>query len=261
MSDGQVEYIIRRKDIFGLEVRRSFFISYKVVLKDENRNNKSVESNNDTQTNIEFVNDNENKSLVGTVDGKKENNNIDANTSSEDEKSPYYMKVNRVLNVVTIYKKDVNGKYTIPDRAFVCSTGQDLATPLGVYSTYDKYRWLTLFGPCYGQYAARFNGHILFHSIPYYTQNPSDLEFEEFPLLGESVSMGCVRLCVRDAKWIFDNCPFGTTVEVYDDNNPGPLGKPDVPYYDKNDNEKKDGIQQIQIPTTHGGLECLEVIH
>ena len=39
--------------------------------------------------------------------------------------------------------------------------------------------------------------------------------------------MGCVRLCVRDVMWIFNNCPIGTTVELYDDwDSPGPLGKP-----------------------------------
>ena len=38
--------------------------------------------------------------------------------------------------------------------------------------------------------------------------------------------MGCVRLTVADAKWIFDNVPIGTLVEFYDSSDPGPLGKP-----------------------------------
>ena len=39
--------------------------------------------------------------------------------------------------------------------------------------------------------------------------------------------MGCIRLCVRDAKWIYDNAKTGSTVEFYSDSsNPGPLGKP-----------------------------------
>ena len=38
--------------------------------------------------------------------------------------------------------------------------------------------------------------------------------------------MGCIRLTVADAKWIFDNCPLGTSVEFYSSSNPGPLGKP-----------------------------------
>ena len=35
-----------------------------------------------------------------------------------------------------------------------------------------------------------------------------------------------MRLNVADAKWIYDNCKSGTLVNIYDSNNPGPLGKP-----------------------------------
>ena len=35
-------------------------------------------------------------------------------------------------------------------------------------------------------------------------------------------------MAVRDVKWIYDNCPAGTKVTIYDDAaNPGPLGKPE----------------------------------
>ena len=37
-----------------------------------------------------------------------------------------------------------------------------------------------------------------------------------------------VRLNVKDAKWIYDNCPIGTTVTIYDSKDPGPLGKPEA---------------------------------
>jgi len=45
---------------------------------------------------------------------------------------------------------------------------------------------------------------------------------------GTSASMGCIRLTVEDAKWIYDNCKSGTTVEFYTSEDPGPLGKPDA---------------------------------
>lgn len=80
----------------------------------------------------------------------------------------------------------------------------------------------------YGQYAVRFNKGIMFHSIPYYTRNAGNMEWEQFNLLGEAASLGCVRLTCADAKWIYDNCKAGTQVVVYDDaENPGPLGKPE----------------------------------
>ena len=54
------------------------------------------------------------------------------------------------------------------------------------------------------------------------------MEWEQFNLLGEPASLGCVRLTCADAKWIYDNCGTGTEVIVYDDaENPGPLGKPE----------------------------------
>ena len=141
----------------------------------------------------------------------------------------YYIKVNRSANTVTIYGKDSDGYYTVPVKAMVCSTGS--ATPYsGVYKTPQKARWGTLIGPVYGQYCTRITGQILFHSVPYLKYNDnSSLEYWEYDRLGEARSMGCIRLTVADAKWIFDNCPIGTSVEFYSSSVPGPLGKPSAP--------------------------------
>ena len=45
---------------------------------------------------------------------------------------PYYIKVNRQANCVTIYKKDENGNYTVPVKAMVCSVGLNNKTRLGI---------------------------------------------------------------------------------------------------------------------------------
>lgn len=138
---------------------------------------------------------------------------------------PYFIRVNRAANCVTVYSRDDNDDYTVPIKAMVCSTGRD--TPSGVFSTSDYYVWRKLVGGVYGQYAVRISGPILFHSVPYYSANKNDLETEEYNKLGVAASLGCVRLSVADAKWIYDNCDRGTIVEIYDDAaNPGPLGKP-----------------------------------
>lgn len=150
---------------------------------------------------------------------------------------PYYIRINRALNTVTIYTIDDNGYYTIPYMAMVCSTGD--ATPLGTYNTTAQYRWLSLYGGVYGQYATRIVGAILFHSVPYFTENPADLEYDEYNKLGTAASMGCVRLCVRDVLWIYNNCPVGTAVEFYDDyESPGPLGKPEPITIDTSDERR-----------------------
>ena len=136
----------------------------------------------------------------------------------------YYIKVNNHANVVTIYQKDANGNFN-PIKAMICSTGT--ATPSsGVYSVKTKWVWGKLFGNVYGHYVTKIVGNILFHSVPYTAASPDSLEYWEYDKLGTSASMGCVRLCVRDSKWIFDNMPNGTPVEFYYDSDPGPLGKP-----------------------------------
>ena len=37
-----------------------------------------------------------------------------------------------------------------------------------------------------------------------------------------TASAGCVRMTVEDAKWIMENCPTGTEVEIYNSSTPGP---------------------------------------
>ena len=147
---------------------------------------------------------------------------------------PYYIKVNRQANCVTIYGRDQYGTYSVPIKAMVCSVGVNNETPLGVFQTSSKYIWRPLFGGVYGQYAFRINGPILFHTVPYTTTYNNAIEYDEYNKLGQAASMGCVRLTVSDMKWIYDNCPCGTMVEIYDSPDPGPLGKPQAMYIDPN---------------------------
>ena len=136
----------------------------------------------------------------------------------------YLIKINKQQNCVTIYEKDTDGEYTVPVKAMICSTGS--ATPLGTYNTKIKYRWKLLLDDVWGQYSTRIVGGVLFHSVWYYKKDPSTLSATQYNKLGTTCSHGCVRLTVEDAKWIYDNCPIGTTVVVYNDKDPGPLGKP-----------------------------------
>jgi len=143
-----------------------------------------------------------------------------------DAASTFRIRINKQQNCVTIYKINDKGKYE-PYKAMVCSVGWD--TPLGNFSLKEKIRWHELDGPVYGQYCTRITGHILFHSVWYSVNgNPATLSCTQYNKLGQVASHGCVRLCVADSKWIYDNVPFGTPVEIYNSKNPGPLGKPDA---------------------------------
>ena len=89
-----------------------------------------------------------------------------------------------------------------------------------------RFKWRGLQGDVYGQYASQIVGNILFHSVPYTKQDKSALEWWEYDKLGTKASLGCIRLTVQDAKWIYENCQAGTQVEFYYSSDPGPLGKP-----------------------------------
>lgn len=146
-----------------------------------------------------------------------------------------YLTVNVTQNVVIAYADDENGEFTIPCKAMICSTGD--ATPhWGVYRLGWRLRWQTLFGGVYGQYAVQIVGNILFHSVPYTEYgNPASLEYWEFDKLGTSASMGCVRLQVKDVKWIYDNFSSIAAVEFYESDEPEPLERPEAPKISDNE--------------------------
>lgn len=163
---------------------------------------------------------------VKTTTTTKKTTTTTTKKAQEVKYDSYLLKVNRTQNIVTVYVKDNKGKYTVPIKAMVCSVGLNGKTPTGTFTTSDKYTWRLLSGDVYGQYATRITGHILFHSVPYFTQNKGDLEYKEYNKLGQAASLGCVRLCVRDAKWIYDNCKSGTTVVIYDSLADEPISPP-----------------------------------
>lgn len=173
---------------------------------------------NATQENIIEENVEENNEI------KNENKDTGKNTGG----TRYRLEVNCAQNVVNVYEKDSNGEYTNCVKVMLCSIGS--ATPRsGTYSLkkYGGWEWKGLQGDVYGQYATQITGNILFHSVPYTEKyNPASLEWWEYDKLGTAASLGCIRLTVRNAKWIYDNCASGTKVEFYSDSNPGPLGKP-----------------------------------
>jgi lipoprotein-anchoring transpeptidase ErfK/SrfK len=137
----------------------------------------------------------------------------------------YYVKVNKTKNVVMVYTLDGNNNYSILTKTFVCSAGEN--TPVGVYTIDAKAETLALEGGVYGHYTTRFlkSRGMWFHSVPYFSKPSVDnegnkhwdnLEYEEYNKLGETASLGCIRLSTIDAKWIYNNVSIGSTVEIYE---------------------------------------------
>jgi len=187
---------------------------------------KSDEWQSDT-TNGNLETEKFNTSTPKSTTKPKQGSTTKPQNTSKPVKDEYAIYVNKQQNVITIYKADSSNKFTIPYKVMLCSTGRANNTPVGTFKISDKYTWRPLVGGVYGQYACRFaDGGFLFHSIPYTAQDKSTMKYGEYNKLGTAASDGCVRLRVADAKWIYDNCESGTVVVVYEDSNPGPLGKP-----------------------------------
>lgn len=125
-----------------------------------------------------------------------------------------------------VYSANDEGEYTQIVKSFSCSTGAS-ATPTdtGVYRARAKYRWRFMNG-VYGQYCTSISTRYLFHSVPYKAKDPSTLKGEEYDKLGSPASHGCIRMCVRDCKWIYDNVPLGTEVAIVRDSGPAGPGIP-----------------------------------
>ena len=148
---------------------------------------------------------------------------------------PFLIRINKEMNTTTVYVQDGANGFIIPLKSFLCSTGDD--TPVGTFKTPEKYRWRLMNSGVYCQYATRLGSGLSFllHSIIYDRPDVNTLHPETYNFLGVVRSAGCIRYLSSDAKWIYDHCPIGTTIEVYNSPIPGPYERP--------------AIEQI-IPTT-----------
>jgi len=54
----------------------------------------------------------------------------------------------------------------------------------------------------------------MFHSVLYSEKDTSTLREGSVYALGSPASHGCIRLSVKNAKWLFEHCKRGTVVIV-----------------------------------------------
>ena len=135
------------------------------------------------------------------------------------KQSSYKLTVNRVKCQVTVYAANETGNYCIPVKTFTCSVGKaGTPTHAGTYATLKKQNPVELMGPSWGKYGTQINNYgDWFHSVACSNPDPTyALAAGNYNMLGQPASHGCVRLCVRDAKWIYDNCGLYTRVDISD---------------------------------------------
>ena len=135
------------------------------------------------------------------------------------KQSSYRITVNRVKCQVTVYAANETGNYCIPVKTFTCSVGKaGTPTHAGTYATLKKQNPVELMGASWGKYGTQINNYgDWFHSVDFSNPDPTyALAAGNYNMLGQPASHGCVRLCVRDAKWIYDNCGLYTRVDISD---------------------------------------------
>lgn len=144
----------------------------------------------------------------------------------------YWIKINKKTCVVTVYRKK-SGKKSAkwkPIRAMRCCCGKKKSpTPSGTWTLKSRYRWVHMITDgwhSYEQYTTRFWNQYYLHSCCYHQPKKSQEITTQFNALGKHKTHGCIRLCVMDAKWIYENCPAGTKVTIFSSKKKGPLGKP-----------------------------------
>ncbi len=181
----------------------------------------NTSESSDDNSSIYYVGENEIEEGSLNDNNMSVSTDLDANyyvDNWQDIEGDLSIMVNKQASCVTVYKGET------PIRAMVCSAGE--STPEGTFLIYNKWDWLMLIKAQYGRYCSQISGDYLFHSVPYNSMDIYDLDTEMYNQLGTLCSHGCIRLQVEDAKWIYDNCPSGTEVTIYNDENPGPMGKP-----------------------------------
>lgn len=140
----------------------------------------------------------------------------------------YKIEVNISKNTVIVYAEDGKKGFIIPVKAMVCSCGiAGHPTITGTYSRLSRAgKWHTLYYGTYGKYCTRISGPYLFHSVVYSKNRDSySLQADEYDKLGELASHGCIRLSVKDAKWIYQNYKK-CSVTLLKNNKKAPLKKP-----------------------------------
>jgi len=136
----------------------------------------------------------------------------------------YYIEVDTGNQVVTVYQKDDDGEYTRIVRRFPCTTGKTegteeepaTPTPSGKWKigTRERFGKFANFKGEYARYWTQIVGGIYFHSIMFSDRDTMTLKKSPFRTLGRNASHGCIRLYVEDAKWLYYNACFGTTVNI-----------------------------------------------
>ena len=124
-------------------------------------------------------------------------------------KTKWLILVDTKKNKTGIYYGSKNN--WVEKKNWSCTTGKaSTPTVKGSYTVKAKGLFFGHGYTCW--YYTQFYGNYLFHSVLY---SPGSKTKIQDGRLGQNLSHGCVRLTLKNAKWIYDNIPKGTKVVIY----------------------------------------------
>ena len=142
---------------------------------------------------------------------------MDAKAQKYTSPTKYLILVNKSSHTVAIYKGSQDNWKKV--RSFLCTVGKpSTPTTSGVFhigqtkGKYVKARYFDSY-PSRCWYPTRIHDGYMFHSVLYkIAPTPGALNNGT---LGASLSHGCIRLAINNAKYIHDVIPAGTTTVIY----------------------------------------------
>lgn len=148
----------------------------------------------------------------------------------------YYILLDLNNQIMTVFGKDDGGAYKKIVRRMLVSTGktkvdEELAllhpddpdyiatpTPRGIWKTggHERFGKFPEFGGTWARYWTHIVAGVYMHSVMFSSNSTNTLQSGAYRNIGNNKSHGCVRMYVEDAKWVYDNVPAGTTINISD---------------------------------------------
>ena len=130
---------------------------------------------------------------------------------------PYYLYVEKGSYTLTIYKADDRGEYTEVVAAYRIAHGGN-KTPAGSFTLGgDRERWHEFPDGGFVQFATRYHKRLYIHSPLYGEENNGYMwpKYYDGELgIGKESTGGCLRMVTEAARFIYENCPEGTVLEI-----------------------------------------------
>lgn len=152
---------------------------------------------------------------IKLMDGRYGYMHKDYLTKADDD-NPYYLYLEKGTYTLTVYKKDDDGRSLQAIKAFKAAHGGN-KTPNGKFYLMKKERWHSFPAGGSAQYAIKYNNNLYIHSTLYEREDATTMRREYYDGekgIGKTSTGGCVRITVSASKFIYENCPEGTVIEI-----------------------------------------------